>query len=116
MNQQAIENLFNQRIDGLKTHIRITANDSQDLIQEGNIGVYEALKTDRDATNSFVERRIQWKMIDSLRRGKSVDNGFYKRKDLQIVHYQHFPEDGIIAETMSDKRLPVDEEAIFQGR
>jgi len=113
MNQQALENLYNERIKDLNTHIRITANYRQDLIQEGNIAVYQALKTDPNATDSFIERRIQWKMVDSLRRGKSVDNGFYKRKDLKIIPYQHFPEDGVIAETMCDKRLPVDEEAIF---
>jgi hypothetical protein len=41
-------------------------------------------------------------MIESWRKGKSVDNGFYKRKDLKIIHYEHLPlEDGVFAEAVS---------------
>ena len=73
--------------------------------------IVQALRT--EAVTQGLLNPAYMVMVDSLRRGKSVDNGFYKRKDLQIIHYQHFPEDGIIAETMCDKRVPVDEEAIF---
>ena len=55
-------------------------------------------------------------MVSSLRKGKSVDNGFYKRKNLKIIHYDHLPsEDGIFAEAVSSNgKEPVDEQAIFR--
>jgi len=55
-------------------------------------------------------------MVSSLRKGKSVDNGFYKRKNLKIAHYDQLPfEDGIFAEALSSNgKEPVDEQAIFR--
>jgi hypothetical protein len=55
-------------------------------------------------------------MISSLEKGRSVDNGLYKRKNLKFIHYDHLPfEDGIFAEAVSsDGKDPVDEQAIFR--
>jgi hypothetical protein len=55
-------------------------------------------------------------MVSSLRKGRSVDNGFYKRKNLKIIHYDHLPfEDGIFAEAVSGNgKEPVDDQAIFR--
>jgi hypothetical protein len=60
--------------------------------------------------------KAKWEMVSSLRKGKSVDNGFYKRKNLKIIHYDHLPlADGIFAEAVSSSRKdPVDEQAIFR--
>jgi hypothetical protein len=43
-------------------------------------------------------------------------NGFYKRKNLRIIHYDHLPlADGIFAEAVSSNgKDPVDEQAIFR--
>ena len=49
-------------------------------------------------------------MVSFLRRGRSVDNGFYKRKHLQIIHYNQLSfDDGIVSTTFDNNRLPVDE-------
>ena len=55
-------------------------------------------------------------MVSSLRKGKSVDTGFYKRKNLKIIHYDCLPlADGIFAEAVSSNgKDPVDEQAIFR--
>jgi len=55
-------------------------------------------------------------MISSIRKGKSVDNGFYKRKNLKIIHYDQLPlADGVFAEAVSSNgQEPVDEQAIFR--
>jgi hypothetical protein len=55
-------------------------------------------------------------MVSSLRKGKSVDNGFYKRKNLKVIHYDHLPlADGVFAEAVSSNgKDPVDEQAIFR--
>jgi hypothetical protein len=59
-------------------------------------------KTDPDATKRFLLNKATWQMVSSLRKGKSVDTGFYKRKNLKIIHYDHLPfEDGIFAEAVS---------------
>ena len=54
-------------------------------------------------------------MVSSLRKGKSVDTGFYKRKNLKIIHYDHLPlADGIFPEAVSSNgKESVDEQAIF---
>ena len=43
-------------------------------------------------------------------------NGFYKRKNLKIIHYEHLPlADGLFAEAVSSNgKDPVDEQAIFR--
>jgi hypothetical protein len=55
-------------------------------------------------------------MVSSVRKGKSVDNGYYKRKNLNIIHYDFLPlADGIFAEAISSNgKKPVDEQAIFR--
>jgi hypothetical protein len=60
--------------------------------------------------------KATWQMVSSLRKEKSVDNGFYKRKDPKIVHYDHLPlADGVFAEAVSSNGKDlVDEQAIFR--
>ncbi len=55
-------------------------------------------------------------MVSSWRKGKSVDTGFYKRKNLKIIHYDQMPlAEGIFAEAVSSNgQEPVDEQAIFR--
>ena len=51
-----------------------------------------------------------------MRKGCSVDNGFYKRKNLKVIHYDQLPfDDGIFAAVLSSNRKEsVDEQAIFR--
>jgi hypothetical protein len=60
--------------------------------------------------------KAQWEMVSSWRKGKSVDNGFYKRKNLKLIHYDQLPlADGLFAEAVSSNgKDPVDEQAIFR--
>ena len=55
-------------------------------------------------------------MVSSWRKGKSVDTGYYKRKNLKIIHYDQMPlADGVFAEAVSSNgKDPVDEQAIFR--
>ena len=73
----------------------------------------KVLKYHPHANNSFLKRQAKWRMISLLRRGRSVDNGFYKRKNLQILHYNQYSfDDGIVSTTFDNNRLPVDEVVI----
>ena len=115
MNQHTLHNLYNERIKNIEPIINMESNDD-DLKQQGFWGAYQALKKDTNATDRFLINKAKWEIISSLRKGRSVDNGFYKRKDLKIVHYnQPHCEDGIFAAVIPENgKYPVDEQAMFR--
>ena len=116
MNFQTLHHLYNERLPEIEKSIDIKSSGNADLRQEGLFGAYQALSIDPHGSKGFLLNKAQWEMVESWRKGKSVDNGFYKRKDLKIVRYQHLPfEDGIFAEAVSSNgKDPVDEQAIFR--
>jgi len=102
MNQQTLENLYNERIKNIEPIINMESNDDDDLKQQGFWGAYQALKIDPHANTRFLMNKAKWEMVAWLRKSKSIDNGFYKRKDLKIIHYNQSPcEDGIFAAAVS---------------
>ena len=116
MNHQAIEALYNERLRDIEKVIDIQSSDDPDLRQEGQWGAYLALQKVPTATNRYLLNKSQWEMVSSIRRGRSVDNGFYKRKNLKVIHYDHLPlADGVFAEAVSSNgKDPVDDQAIFR--
>jgi hypothetical protein len=116
MNPQAMENLYNERLNDIEHIISIESNGNDDLKQEGLIGAYKALSTDPEANNRFMSNKAKWSMVSFLPKGRSVDNGFYKRKNLKLIRYNQLPsDDSIFAAAVSNgDRHPVDEQAIFK--
>jgi hypothetical protein len=116
MNIQSLHRLYEERLPEIEKNIDIKSNGNADLRQEGLFGAYQALRTDPHGSKGYLLNKAQWEMIESWRKGKSVDNGFYKRKNLKIIRYQHLPlEDGVFAEAVSNNgREKVDEQAIFR--
>ena len=116
MNFQALHHLFNERLPEIEKSIDIKSSGNADLRQEGLLGAYRALQTDPHGSKRFLLNKATWEMVSSVRKGKSVDNGFYKRKNLKIIHYEHLrPEDGVFAGAVSSNgKDPVDEQAIFR--
>jgi DNA-directed RNA polymerase specialized sigma24 family protein len=116
MNIQSLHRLYEERLPEIEKSIDIKSNGDPDLRQEGLLGAYQALQTDPHGSKGFLLNKATWEMVSSARKGKSVDNGFYKRKDLKIIHYDHLPlADGIFAEALSSNgKDPVDEQAIFR--
>jgi DNA-directed RNA polymerase specialized sigma24 family protein len=116
MNFQTLHQLYNERLPEIENIIDMESKENPDLRQEGLLGAYQALQSDPSASKRFLLNKATWEMVSSLRKGKSVDNGFYKRKNLKIIHYDHLPfEDGILAEAVSSNgKEPVDEQAIFR--
>jgi hypothetical protein len=92
------------------------SNGNADLRQEGLFGAYQALQIDPNASKRFLLNKATWEMVSYWRKGKSVDTGFYKRKNLKVIHYDHLSlADGIFAEAVSSNgKDPVDERAIFR--
>ena len=116
MNFQTLHHLYSERLAEIEPIIDMESNGDADLRQEGLLGAYQALQIDPHGSKRFLLNKSQWEMVSSIRKGKSVDNGFYKRKNLKIIHYEHLPlEDGIFAEAVSSNgKDPVDEQAIFR--
>jgi len=63
-----------------------------------------------------ISHNPKWSMVSFLRKGRSVDNGFYKRKNLKVIRYNQLPtDDSIFAAAVSNgDKDPVDEQAIFR--
>jgi len=103
-------------MNDIKHIINIESNGNDDLKQEGLIGAYKALNTDPYATDRFMLNRAKWSMASFQRKGRSVDNGFYKRKNLKVIRYNQLPaDDAIFAAAVSNgDKEPVDEQAIFR--
>ena len=116
MNFQTLHHLYSERLAEIENIIDMESNGNADLRQEGLLGAYQALQIDPHGSKRFLLNKATWEMVSSLRKGKSVDNGFYKRKNLKIIHYDHLPsEDGIFAEVVSSNgKEPVDDQAIFR--
>jgi hypothetical protein len=116
MNFQTLHRLYEERLPEIEKSIDIKSNGDPDLRQEGLFGAYQALTIDPHGSKGYLLNKSQWEMISSIRKGKSVDNGFYKRKNLKIIHYDHLPlADGVFAEAVSSNgKDPVDEQAIFR--
>jgi DNA-directed RNA polymerase specialized sigma24 family protein len=116
MNSKTLHHLYSERLAEIEHIIDMESNGDADLMQEGLLGAYQALEIDPHATKRFLLNKATWEMVSSLRKGKSVDNGFYKRKNLKIIHYDHLPfEHGIFAEAVSGNgKEPVDDQAIFR--
>ena len=116
MNSHALEQLYNERIQDIEKSIDIKSGGDKDLRQEGLIGTYHAMEKDPHANKTFIMNKAKWSMVGSLRRGRSVDNGYHKRKNLKVIRYDQLVfDDGIFAAVASNKGIePVDEQAIFR--
>ncbi len=116
MNHQAMEALYNERLNGIEHIINIQSGDDPDMKQEGLLGAYLALRGQLTATDQYLLNKSRWDMLSSIRKGKSVDNGFYRRKYLKIIRYSQLPADDKVFSAFIHEygREPVDEQAIFR--
>jgi hypothetical protein len=116
MNFQTLHQLYHKRLPEIEKSIDIKSNGNADLRQEGLFGAYQALTIDPHGSKGFLLNKATWEMVSSWRKGKSVDTGYYKRKNLKIIHYDHLPfEDGIFAEAVSSNgQESVEDQAIFR--
>jgi DNA-directed RNA polymerase specialized sigma24 family protein len=111
-----MEALYNERLKNIEHIINIQSADDLDMKQEGLLAAYLALRSRPTATDRYLLNKSQWEMVDSVRKGKSVDNGFYKRKDLKIIHYDQLSSgEGVFSAVFGEyAHEPVDEQAIFR--
>jgi len=107
MNNQALDRLYTERINSLAPYIRFEAGADEDLVQEGNIGAYQALKKKPSATDLYLKNRAKWQMIDSTRRGRCIcrRNGYKRKNPIEIVHYDQLA----FTTILEDRKLPLDD-------
>jgi len=89
MNFQTLHQLYSERLPEIEKSIDIKSNGNADLRQEGLFGAYQSLKIDPYGSKGFLLNKATWEMVSYWRKGKSVDTGYYKRKNLKIIHYDH---------------------------
>ena len=108
MTNQELESVYEERMNRLAPYIRSIPND--DLAQEARIGIYEALKKDPDANNTYLRRSAGWRIANSLKRGRSVDNGHWKRDQIKIVHHDQSSADGMFSFIFKNRMvIPLDD-------
>ena len=80
------------------------------------MGAYLALQRDPTATNRYLLNKSQWEMVSSIRKGRLVDNSFYKRKNLKVIRYNQLPADDKVFSAFIHEygQEPVDEQALFR--
>lgn len=93
MTNQELNRIYEERINHLSPYIRRISN--EDMAQECRIGIYQAIRNDPNANNTYLKQRSKWQMNNAGRKGRSVDNGFWKRDKIRIVHYDHSTTDAI---------------------
>jgi DNA-directed RNA polymerase specialized sigma24 family protein len=104
-----------QKINEFAGYLKNYAKEDDDLIQEGNIGVYNAIKEKGGATKikeSYFKTKMKFVITNYLKKGKSIDNGFWKRDTINIIPCDSVNSDvsaNILKDTYSK---PVDEQVI----
>jgi DNA-directed RNA polymerase specialized sigma24 family protein len=107
MTHQELNRLYEERMNHLSPYIRTIPDD--DMAQEAKIGIFQALKKDPGANDTYLKQGARWQMINSSRRGKSVDNG-WKRGQVKILHYDTAEADRVFSFIFKNRmNIPLDE-------
>jgi hypothetical protein len=108
MTNQELNRLYEERINHLAPYIRTIPDD--DMAQEARIGIFEALKKEPDANNTYLQRSASWRISNFLKRGRSVDNGFWKRDQIKILSYDSSSADEIFSFIFKNRMMiPLDD-------
>ncbi len=115
---QALDAKVEQKINKMMPYLIKAANGDEDLIQEGAIGIWEAMSKKPDASDKYYANKAKWNIKTVARGvGKSVDiPKWHKRKvPITIVHYDTARNaDAVfsLAILADRKRLPLDDYVI----
>jgi DNA-directed RNA polymerase specialized sigma24 family protein len=112
LSEQELHAKCTEKIQEFSGYLRNYAKQDDDLIQEGNIGVYNAIREKGSATDSYFKRKMSFVIKNYLKKGKSIDNGFWKRDKVNIMSVDSVNSD-VAATILNDKiSKPVDEQVI----
>jgi hypothetical protein len=115
MTDQELHQVFERRLPEIIPWIVYNSQGSDDMIQEGLLGMWAALRKDPAGTNRFLKNNSYWQMIGTARRGKSVDypsQSFQRRKfSIKIVNTSVFNTE-VADYILEDRSLAVDQKVI----
>ena len=117
MTDQELHKVFEDRLPSLKSHIAYYSEGNQDLKQEGMLGIWESLRKDPCGTDRFLKNNSRWKMIMSIKKGKSIDSlKSASLKNQRLRPVEIIRTDAVAEEVkefiLEDRSLPVDEKVI----
>ena len=108
MNTQQLNALCTERLNQLAPYIRTIPD--EDMRQEAMIGIYEAIKGEPYANHTYLKQKAKWNIGNFLKKGRSVDNGAWKRDKIRILHYDASTADSIFSVIFKNRmQIPVDD-------
>lgn len=91
----------NDRLKSFYTYIGIKArshayeySDFDDFMQEGLVAAWQALQRDPDATKSYVQQAVEWRMIDYARKVYAHRELGYSPAHENIIYGNYGEDDG----------------------
>jgi hypothetical protein len=117
MTDQELHKVFEKRLPTMKSHINYYSEGKEDLKQEGMLGIWESLRKDPGGTDRFLKNNSRWKMIMSIKKGKSIDSlKSASLKNQRLRPVEIIRTDAVAEEVkefiLEDRSLPVDEKVI----
>lgn len=96
MTNQELHQLYEKKVPNLRPFIR-DIRWNEDLVQEARLGFYEALKKMPHCTLPYLINASRWKMMSESKKGKSLDNAFWRRERLKVDRLNDPESDGVFS-------------------
>ena len=100
--QQAFDARVEEKIEKMMPYLMKMSGGDPDLVQEGRIGIWEAMSKEPDAADAYHRTKAKWNILQQINGvGKSVDipKKAYKRKwHIDILHYDAELNQAILAD------------------
>ena len=107
---QAFDAKFEEKLNAMMPYLLKMSGGDSDLLQEGAIGIWEAMSREPHATDTYHRTKAKWNILQQIYGpGKSIDipKKSYKRKwPIAIVHYDAVLSQAVLADR---RRVPLDE-------
>jgi hypothetical protein len=115
LSEQELHAQCTEKIQEFSGYLRNYAKGDDDLIQEGNIGIYNAIREKGGSSQireAYYRTKLKFVIKNHQKKGKSIDNGFWKRDKINIMSVDSVNSD-VAATILNDKiSKPVDEQVI----
>jgi len=114
--QQAFEAKVEGTIKSATPFLMKMSGGNEDLIQEGAIGIWQAMAANPTATDAYFRTKAKFNIINQARGvGKSIDipKAYPRKVPITIIHYDEKPDDcdaDLSQAILADRRrVPLDE-------
>ena len=116
MSDQRSEQFYTERYQAMLPFIRWISRGDGDRRQDATLGILETLQQYPTAPNRMLQMRAQWKIMQMMKRGRSIDILVQtdRQHPVSVLYYDQHAEDSDELESILRDRLamPVDEQAL----